>query len=57
MPKFRSLLEYRLKAWHGEIWHTAKGRIIRDIVYAIDTGLVITVSFFSRDFFLFGLSK
>jgi len=45
MLKFRSPLEYRLKAWHGEIWHTAKGRIIRDIVYAIDTGLVTTVSF------------
>lgn len=35
----------RLKAWHGEDWHTTKGRIIRDIVYAIDTGLVTTVSF------------
>lgn len=35
----------RLKSWHGEDWHTAKGRIIRDIVYAIDTGLVTTVSF------------
>jgi len=45
MLKFRSPVEYRLKAWHGEIWHTAKGRIIRDIVYAIDTGLVTTVSF------------
>ena len=41
----RSPLEERLKAWHGEEWHTAKGRIIRDIVYAIDTGLVTTVSF------------
>jgi VIT1/CCC1 family predicted Fe2+/Mn2+ transporter len=41
----RSPLEYRLNAWHGEEWHTAKGRIIRDIVYAIDTGLVTTVSF------------
>ncbi|MFA5115052.1 MAG: VIT1/CCC1 transporter family protein [Candidatus Omnitrophota bacterium] len=35
----------RLKAWHGEEWHTSKGRIIRDVVYAIDTGLVTTVSF------------
>ena len=35
----------RLQAWHGEDWHTPKGRIIRDIVYAIDTGLVTTVSF------------
>lgn len=41
----RSPLEKRLKAWHGEEWHTAKGRIIRDVVYAIDTGLVTTVSF------------
>lgn len=41
----RSPLEKRLKAWHGEEWHTAKGRIIRDIVYAIDTGLVTTVAF------------
>ncbi|HNQ35072.1 MAG TPA: VIT1/CCC1 transporter family protein [bacterium] len=37
--------EERLRLWHGEIWHTARGRIIRDIVYAIDTGLVTTVSF------------
>jgi VIT1/CCC1 family predicted Fe2+/Mn2+ transporter len=35
----------RLKTWHGEDWHTPKGRIIRDIVYAVDTGLVTTVSF------------
>ena len=41
----RSPLEKRLKAWHGEEWHTTKGRTIRDIVYAIDTGLVTTVSF------------
>ena len=38
-------LESRLKSWHGEEWHTSKGRIIRDIVYAIDAGLVTTVSF------------
>lgn len=38
-------VEKRLKAWHNEEWHTSKGRIIRDIVYAIDTGLVTTVSF------------
>ncbi|MCX5702049.1 MAG: VIT1/CCC1 transporter family protein [Candidatus Omnitrophica bacterium] len=43
----RSPLEERLKNWHGEEWHTTKGRIIRDIVYAIDTGLVTTVSFLS----------
>jgi len=41
----RSPLEKRLQAWHGEEWHTTKGRIIRDVVYAIDTGLVTTVSF------------
>lgn len=41
----RSPLEKRLQAWHGEIWHTARGRVIRDVVYAIDTGLVTTVSF------------
>ena len=41
----RSPLEERLKAWHGESWHTTKGRIIRDVVYAIDTGLITTVSF------------
>lgn len=40
-----SSLEKRLKAWHGENWHTTKGRIIRDVVYAVDTGLVTTVSF------------
>jgi len=41
----RSPIEARLQAWHGEIWHTTRGRIIRDVVYAIDTGLVTTVSF------------
>ena len=35
----------RLKAWHGEDWHTPRGRLIRDIVYAIDTGLITTVAF------------
>ncbi|MBS7622161.1 VIT1/CCC1 transporter family protein [Candidatus Bathyarchaeota archaeon] len=38
-------MENRLQAWHGESWHTTRGRIIRDIVYAIDTELVTTVSF------------
>lgn len=42
---FRSPLEERLKKWHNEDWHTTKGRIIRDVVYAIDTGLVTTVAF------------
>lgn len=37
-------MERRLKAWHEEEWHTPKARIIRDIVYAIDTWLVTTVS-------------
>ena len=37
--------EERLKAWHGEDWHTPRGRLIRDIVYAIDTGLITTVAF------------
>ena len=41
----RSPIETRLKNWHGEDWHTTKGRIIRDVVYAIDTGLVTTFSF------------
>jgi len=41
----KSPLEKRLKAWHGEEWHTEKGRLIRDVVYSIDTGLVTTVSF------------
>ncbi|UCC95000.1 MAG: VIT1/CCC1 transporter family protein [Candidatus Omnitrophota bacterium] len=46
MPiSIRSPLEERLKAWHGEEWHTTRGRLIRDIVYAIDTGLVTTISF------------
>lgn len=35
----------RLKAWHGEDWHTPRGRMIRDVVYAIDTGLITTVAF------------
>jgi VIT1/CCC1 family predicted Fe2+/Mn2+ transporter len=37
--------EDRLKAWHGEVWHTPRGRLIRDIVYALDTGLITTVAF------------
>ena len=41
----RNQVGERLKSWHGEDWHTPRGRIIRDIVYAIDTGLVSTVSF------------
>jgi len=46
LPKIlKSPLEERLQLWHGESWHTTKGRVIRDIVYAIDTGLVTTVSF------------
>lgn len=45
MKLLRSPLEKRLKDWHGEEWHTSKGRVIRDIVYAVDTGLVTTVSF------------
>ncbi|OGX25403.1 MAG: hypothetical protein A3J51_04240 [Omnitrophica WOR_2 bacterium RIFCSPHIGHO2_02_FULL_45_21] len=46
MPQsLESPVGQRLKAWHGEDWHTPKGRIIRDVVYAVDTGLVTTVSF------------
>ncbi len=37
----------RLKAWHGEEWHTPKGKLIRDVVYAIDTGLTCTIAFIS----------
>jgi len=37
--------EDRLKAWHGEAWHTPRGRLIRDVVYALDTGLITTVAF------------
>ena len=40
-----SPLETRLREWHGEIWHTPRGRLIRDVVYGVDTGLVTTVSF------------
>lgn len=43
--RIESPLESRLKNWHGEDWHTSKGRIIRDIVYAIDTGLITTIAF------------
>ena len=45
MRQLESPIAERLKSWHGEDWHTPKGRIIRDIVYALDTGLVTTVSF------------
>ncbi len=40
-----SNVETRLKSWHGEDWHTPKGRLIRDIVYAVDTGLITMVAF------------
>lgn len=43
--KLESPLEFRLKNWHGEDWHTPRGRIIRDIVYAVDTGLITTIAF------------
>lgn len=43
--KLESPLESRLKNWHGEDWHTSKGRMIRDIVYAVDTGLITTIAF------------
>jgi len=45
MDIMKAPFEERLKVWHGEDWHTPKGRLIRDIVYAIDGGLVTTVSF------------
>ena len=45
MDIMKAPFEERLKLWHGEDWHTPKGRLIRDIVYALDTGLVTTVSF------------
>ncbi|MBI4127964.1 MAG: VIT1/CCC1 transporter family protein [Parcubacteria group bacterium] len=35
----------RLKAWHGEDWHTPKGRFIREVVFGINDGLVTTVGF------------
>lgn len=38
-------VEARLKSFHGEDWHTPKGRMIRDIVYAIDTGLITMIAF------------
>ncbi len=38
-------VEARLKKFHGEEWHSPKGRVIRDIVYAIDTGLITMVTF------------
>lgn len=38
-------VETRLKKFHGEDWHSPKGRIIRDIVYAVDTGLITMVAF------------
>lgn len=41
----QSPIEERLRTWHGEDWHTPKGRMIRDIVYAVDTGLITMVTF------------
>ena len=43
--RIESPLASRLKNWHGEDWHAYKGRTIRDIVYAIDTGLITTIAF------------
>jgi len=43
--RIESPLASRLKNWHGEDWHTYKGRTIRDIFYAIDTGLITTIAF------------
>jgi VIT1/CCC1 family predicted Fe2+/Mn2+ transporter len=40
-----SPIETRLKKFHGEDWHSPKGRIIRDIVYAVDTGLITMIAF------------
>lgn len=37
--------EDRLKAWHGEDWHTPRSRLVRDSAYPIDTGLITTVAF------------
>ncbi len=45
ISKLESPLEFRLKKWHGEDWHTSRGRTIRDIVYAVDTGLITTIAF------------
>ena len=41
----RTPVEDRLKRFHGEDWQKPKGRIIRDIVYALDTGLITMVAF------------
>jgi VIT1/CCC1 family predicted Fe2+/Mn2+ transporter len=41
----RTPVEDRLKRFHGEDWHKPRGRIIRDIVYALDTGLITMVAF------------
>lgn len=38
-------VEDRLKKFHGEEWHSPKGRLIRDIVYAVDTGLITMIAF------------
>ena len=45
MAKMKSPIGDRLKRYHGEPWHTPRGKLIRDVVYAIDTGLITTVSF------------
>jgi len=45
MAKMKSPIGDRLKRYHGEAWHTPQGKLIRDVVYAIDTGLITTVSF------------
>jgi len=41
----RAPAENKLMKYHGEPWHTPKGRMIRDAIYAVDTGLITTVSF------------
>ncbi|MCX7030734.1 MAG: VIT1/CCC1 transporter family protein [Spirochaetes bacterium] len=44
LPRFSTPAD-RLQQWHGENWHTAKGRLVRDVLYSVDSGLVTTVSF------------
>jgi len=45
MKKWEDRVAERLLKYHGETWHTSRGKLIRDVVYAVDTGLVTTVAF------------
>jgi VIT1/CCC1 family predicted Fe2+/Mn2+ transporter len=35
----------QLKNFHGEVWHTSKGRAIREVIFGLNDGLITTLEF------------